>query len=156
MTAIQGPSGNLGSQQTVNINPYNKYQSSDVLVKPSGDQNFVSIDGKRSYFNLFSDFPRDSSSVHVEPTGVLKEIKGTGYVQPENVSVKKTQSFPLKNQFLQKHKTTPLQNVRIDTCIIGDDSTCDQSQNEKCKIENGISSCNCREGLTININSKKV
>lgn len=151
LTAIQGPSGNLGSQQTVNINPYNNFQSSsDVILNPSGDQNFVSIDGKRTYFNLFSDFPRDSSSVQVEPTKVLSQIQGTGYVLPETISVKKQQpSSPSKKQFLQMHKTTPLQtssNVRIDTCIIGDDSTCDQSQNEKCKIENGISSCNCKAG----------
>lgn len=133
----------------MNINPYNNYQSSDVILNPSGDQNFVSIDGKRTYFNLFSDFPRDSSSVHVEPTKVLPEIKGTGYVLAENVAVKKQPSSPLKNQFLQMHKTAPLQttsNVRIDTCIIGDDSTCDQAQNEKCKFENGISSCNCKAG----------
>ena len=147
LTAIQGPSGNLGSQQTVNINPFNNYQSSDVILNPSEDQSFVSIDGKRTYFNLFSDFPRDSSSVHVEPTKVLSSIKGTGYVLPETLSVKKQQpNSSSKNQFLQMHKTTPIQNVRIDTCIIGDDSTCDQSQNEKCKIENGISSCNCKAG----------
>lgn len=27
---------------------------------------------------------------------------------------------------------------RIDTCIVGDDSTCDQTQNEKCKTEAGM------------------
>ena len=36
---------------------------------------------------------------------------------------------------------------RIDTCIVGDDSTCDQSQNEVCRIESNISSCNCRPGF---------
>ena len=35
---------------------------------------------------------------------------------------------------------------RIDTCIVGDDSTCDQAQNEQCSTENGVSSCNCRPG----------
>lgn len=36
--------------------------------------------------------------------------------------------------------------VRIDTCIVGDDSTCDHAQNEKCKTDSGVSSCHCRPG----------
>lgn len=37
--------------------------------------------------------------------------------------------------------------VRIDTCIVGDDSTCDISLNEKCLTELGLSSCQCRPGF---------
>ena len=37
--------------------------------------------------------------------------------------------------------------VRIDTCIVGDDSTCDASLNENCQTELGISSCQCRPGF---------
>ena len=37
--------------------------------------------------------------------------------------------------------------VRIDTCIVGDDSTCDVSLNEKCLTELGLSSCQCRPGF---------
>ncbi|XP_042905251.1 uncharacterized protein [Parasteatoda tepidariorum] len=36
--------------------------------------------------------------------------------------------------------------IRIDTCIVGDDSTCDVKVNETCKTEHGISSCHCRAG----------
>ncbi|XP_022247307.1 uncharacterized protein LOC111086895 [Limulus polyphemus] len=36
--------------------------------------------------------------------------------------------------------------IRIDTCIIGDDSTCDVNLNEWCKTEVGISACHCRPG----------
>ncbi|XP_073847496.1 calcium-binding EGF-like domain-containing protein pawn isoform X2 [Musca autumnalis] len=38
--------------------------------------------------------------------------------------------------------------VRIDTCIVGDDTTCDQAQHEYCKTENGVSSCHCRPGYS--------
>lgn len=36
--------------------------------------------------------------------------------------------------------------VRIDTCIVGDDTTCDVAQNEVCKTDLGVSSCHCRPG----------
>lgn len=36
--------------------------------------------------------------------------------------------------------------VRIDTCIVGDDTTCDTAQNEVCKTDLGVSSCHCSPG----------
>ena len=36
--------------------------------------------------------------------------------------------------------------VRIDTCIVGDDTTCTKEKNEVCKTSLGISSCFCRPG----------
>lgn len=45
------------------------------------------------------------------------------------------------------YRTKPQQNaVRIDTCIVGDDTTCDIAQNEVCKTDLGVSSCHCRPG----------
>lgn len=38
--------------------------------------------------------------------------------------------------------------VRIDTCIVGDDSTCDAAQHERCRTELGVSSCLCRPGYS--------
>lgn len=37
--------------------------------------------------------------------------------------------------------------IRIDSCIVGDDSSCDQSHNERCFTEYGISSCHCKPGF---------
>lgn len=37
--------------------------------------------------------------------------------------------------------------IRIDTCIVGDDSTCDTAQNEVCKTDLGVSSCHCSPGI---------
>lgn len=45
-----------------------------------------------------------------------------------------------------RHKPPQQPPVRIDTCIVGDDSTCDQAQNERCKTEFGVSSCHCKPG----------
>lgn len=37
--------------------------------------------------------------------------------------------------------------IRIDSCIVGDDSSCEQSHNERCITEYGISSCHCKPGF---------
>lgn len=36
--------------------------------------------------------------------------------------------------------------VRIDTCIVGDSSTCDASQHEACATVQGVSACHCKPG----------
>lgn len=159
LSAIQGPNGG-GSQQTLNIKPYGTYEGSDIILTPSGDQAFVSIDGKRSYINLFgdsTDAPTISSTQvltkpQINPTGVLAPgITGSGYVVAETEpTIKKphhTQSRPVHRPRLPAQQPP----VRIDTCIVGDDSTCDQAQNEKCKTENGVSSCNCRPGKYLSL-----
>ncbi|KAG8188383.1 hypothetical protein JTE90_019287 [Oedothorax gibbosus] len=40
----------------------------------------------------------------------------------------------------------PLPEIRIDTCVVGDDSTCDMQMKEHCRTERGVSSCLCRPG----------
>lgn len=37
--------------------------------------------------------------------------------------------------------------IRIDSCIVGDDSSCEVSHNERCITEYGISSCHCKPGF---------
>ena len=37
--------------------------------------------------------------------------------------------------------------IRIDSCIVGDESSCDQTHNERCVTEYGISSCHCKPGF---------
>lgn len=56
LSAIQGPSGS-GSQQTINIKPFGHTGNGngDIIVSPAGDDGFVSIDGKRTYINLFGE-----------------------------------------------------------------------------------------------------
>lgn len=165
LSAIQGPNGNTGSQQTVNIRPFGQYEGTDIIFSPSGDQAFVSIDGKRSYINLFGEsssteqpsisITQTTSRSQIKPTNVVTPgVTGSGYVvaETEPTVVKKQQP---SSHYSQNQPNRPVihrprfpaqqQPVRIDTCIVGDDSTCDQAQ-ERCRMENGISSCNCRPG----------
>lgn len=74
LSAIQGPSGS-GSKQTIKIKPYDGYSGGsgpggDIIVSPSGDEGFVSIDGKRTYLNLFGDSSETesiASSATIQP-----------------------------------------------------------------------------------------
>jgi hypothetical protein len=167
LSAIQGPNGNTGSQQTVNIRPFGsnngQYDGTDIILSPSGDQAFVSIDGKRSYINLFGESSTTqtisstqlSTKPQIKPTSVITPgVTGSGYVVAETEPTINKKSPPSHYQQNQNQNRPVIhrprypanqQPVRIDTCIVGDDSTCDQAE-EKCKMENGISSCNCRPG----------
>ncbi|XP_026325398.1 uncharacterized protein LOC113234311 isoform X2 [Hyposmocoma kahamanoa] len=169
VSAIHGPGGEKGGSVHIeNIN-LGGPDHDDIIVSASGDQGFVSIDGKRTYLNLF-----DSSSVgvSVRPTRVqslqhsvpplvpppLSSPIGTGVAIPADdilqPPVRRPQA-PHQSHPPQSHAShhrpqqpyrRPQATVRIDTCIVGDDSTCDQAQNEKCRTEAGISSCQCRPG----------
>ncbi|XP_058830757.1 uncharacterized protein LOC131689580 isoform X2 [Topomyia yanbarensis] len=170
LSAIQGPAGS-GSKQTVKLNPYyhrppSDQQDASIILTASGSDGFVSIDGKRSYIDLFGDSktatPTPTSEL-IRPTKTLSPgITGTGYAVAETEQPQErppvsqppattlphppsTQQSPPHRPVLHRPKY-PLPPVRIDTCIVGDDSTCDQAQNERCKTENGVSSCHCRPG----------
>lgn len=156
---------NVGSHQTINIKPYGVYDGTDIILTPSGDQGFVSIDGKRTYINLFGESTESPLIINstyastenqsINPTKVTHpRITGSGYatIAETEPQIKKTQQS--QNRLVLKQKPlASLPPVRIDTCIVGDDSTCDRAQNERCRTENGVSSCNCRQG---NTNKKKL
>ncbi|XP_053689205.1 uncharacterized protein LOC128738238 isoform X2 [Sabethes cyaneus] len=179
LSAIQGPAGS-GSKQTVKLpNPYynrpqnnnnnnnnnDQQQEASIILTASGNEGFVSIDGKRSYIDLFGDSktapPTLTSSEQIHPTKTLSlGITGTGYAvaetePPASQSPADLASphSPAPSQQSPPHRPVhhrpkyPLPPVRIDTCIVGDDTTCDQAQNERCKTENGVSSCHCRPGF---------
>lgn len=52
----------------------------------------------------------------------------------------------LSTQIQNYHRLSNDSLCRIDTCIVGDDSTCDGSQHEVCRTEAGVSACHCRPG----------
>jgi len=156
----------MGSHQTINIKPYNAYEGTDIILSPSGDQGFVSIDGKRTYINLFGE--STDPPTRIESTQVVKEnqirpsnvyqpptgVTGSGYVavaEPETITRKTPQqhqhSYQQNRLVLKPKVPAQLPPVRIDTCIVGDDSTCDKAQNEKCMNDNGVSSCSCKQGI---------
>ncbi|XP_072390317.1 uncharacterized protein pwn [Diabrotica undecimpunctata] len=152
VSAIQGPGSSAGGGQG---KPYvipveiENVHSGDVITSSSGSEGFVSIDGKRTYLNLFGE--STSTGLPIKPTATVPEsnqVTGTGYAVAENEKVhrpgsvgKPTQRRPM---FGRPRPSQP--PVRIDTCIVGDDSTCDGSQHEICRTESGVSACHCRPG----------
>uniref|UniRef100_A0A0A1WZK6 63 kDa sperm flagellar membrane protein n=1 Tax=Zeugodacus cucurbitae TaxID=28588 RepID=A0A0A1WZK6_ZEUCU len=202
LSAIQGPGSVGGSQQTINIKPYGSYgnsggQQGDIILSAAGDDGFVSIDGKRTYINLFGDPTDPPVGVPTTPATTIPQLPGSGatvgsgngsgngvdssgnggsgggnavtqnnipslgsgYGIPETevVDLEPTKSNSAKPQSSTTnsgptrphYRSRPTQPpVRIDTCIVGDDSTCDQAQHERCKTENGVSSCHCRPGYS--------
>ncbi|XP_071449255.1 uncharacterized protein [Hetaerina americana] len=176
VSAIQGPGGSTGRPfvYPVDVDGVRVSGGDDVITgDANGHHDFVSIDGKRTYIDLFPTrkqpgkgetvvhtvgtnlgFPQPPpqthyGSAHPEPVSSLGE--GTGYAVPEVSS-----SSQLAADQKQKHHLTLVRRpgnrrpshppVRIDTCIVGDPSTCDQSQHESCRTEQGVSSCHCRPG----------
>ncbi|XP_022921315.2 uncharacterized protein [Onthophagus taurus] len=152
VSAIQGPSGQGQGKPyviPVDIESINLGSPSDVILTSQDGQGFVSIDGKRTYLNLFGE-PTSSRTV-IHPTQASSNsITGTGYAvvdvdkKPEGVhhNIKPTPRRP--SGYSRRPSQQP--PVRIDTCIVGDDSTCDGSQHEICRTEVGVSACYCRPG----------
>lgn len=87
LSAIQGPSGS-GSQQTINIKPYGHTGNGDIIVSPAGDDGFVSIDGKRTYINLFGE-STDAPVINSTPTPTTS----TSIVKPTQSVSKKLVHF---------------------------------------------------------------
>ncbi|KAM3956220.1 LOW QUALITY PROTEIN: calcium-binding EGF-like domain-containing protein pawn, partial [Aphomia sociella] len=164
VSAIQGPGEKGGASVHIeNVNLLSGHgDHDDIIVSASGEQGFVSIDGKRTYLNLFdsSTVPVSIRPTHVQnlPQSVPPLVApplgpgiGTGVAIPAD-DIPQPQPPPRRQHQPQVHRPQqtyrrPQPTVRIDTCIVGDDSTCDQAQNEMCRTEAGISSCQCRPGF---------
>ncbi|XP_017781909.1 PREDICTED: uncharacterized protein LOC108566509 isoform X3 [Nicrophorus vespilloides] len=155
VSAIQGPGGGGGSGQgkpyviPVDIENVHLGSSDDVITTPVGDEGFVSIDGKRTYLNLFGEPDEQPSTTPpvISATPTTNVIKATGYAIPEIEKTKPDNVNGLKPTRRPTYGKRPTQiPVRIDTCIVGDDSTCDASQHEICRTESGVSACHCRPG----------
>ena len=96
-------------------------------------------------------------STSIEPTRTIESTRQTSQSKSYDVNVKHTnkqnQTQPAKKShakpYIRRPSFRPRPNVpivRIDTCIVGDDSTCEVSLNEKCLTELGLSSCQCKPG----------
>ncbi|XP_012227883.1 mucin-17 [Linepithema humile] len=146
VSAIQGPGGSTGDSVRVSLN-----SGGDVILTSAvGGQGFVSIDGKRTYLNLFDNTDRTPAPTHVQPQPTRTQpppIVGTGLAipQPESPVATSRPNGPNRRQPpLYRRPTHP--PVRIDTCIVGDTSTCDASQHEACATVQGVSACHCKPG----------
>ena len=116
-----------------------------VISTPSDQHGSVFVDGK-------------SGSRPPKPNGLPTLQVGAGVTinSDENGNPKNTlnpnplsgsRGTPVVRRPPFRPKTnTPL--VRIDTCIVGDDSTCDAGNHERCLTEGGISSCHCKPAFS--------
>lgn len=152
VSAIQGPGASSGGEGKPYVIPVDieNIHSGDVITSSSGTEEFVSIDGKRTYLNLFED--STSKATSIKPTGIAaanNQVFATGYAVAETEKIHRQGSvtkptLQRRPGFGRPRPTPP--PVRIDTCIVGDDSTCDGSQHEICRTESGVSACHCRPG----------
>lgn len=62
-----------------------------------------------------------------------------------SVGIPTVPSGPVRKPPFVRRPTQP--PVRIDTCIVGDTSTCDASQHEACATIQGVSACHCKPGF---------
>lgn len=85
LQAVQGPGGGEKVHKTINVRPYDTsgYGDNDIIVAPTENDGYVSIDGKRSYIKLFDEstdgVPAPSPSVQatssaIQPTTVVREL----------------------------------------------------------------------------------
>nr|XP_050844801.1 uncharacterized protein LOC127061661 [Vespula vulgaris] len=146
VSAVQGPGGSSGDGVRVSINGGN----ADVILTSAVEgQGFVSIDGKRTYLNLFDNTERTSTSSQALPQPTRTQpphVVGTGLAipQPDTMSINQRPGLLSPRPNYPKRPTQP--PVRIDTCIVGDSSTCDASQHEACATIQGVSACHCKPG----------
>ncbi|XP_045101179.1 uncharacterized protein LOC123498107 isoform X2 [Portunus trituberculatus] len=136
-----------------------------LLVNPAaGPDNFVSIDGRKTYFDLF---PAATQLQQQQPQQQTVGL-GVGVVIPEEAlpqpyptppsrptpprpapppsppRPQPTPATPPPRKYFTRRPTQP--SIRIDTCIVGDDSTCQENLGEVCRTEEEVSSCYCKPG----------
>lgn len=86
LSAIQGGNGGGHSGlQTVNIKPYGASPPGDIIVSPSGDEGFVSIDGKRTYINLFGEATAAPAKPAIASTSTAAAAHKTPAIRPTQV-----------------------------------------------------------------------
>ncbi|XP_026281185.1 proline-rich protein 36-like isoform X3 [Frankliniella occidentalis] len=195
VSAVQGPGGGATGQAIVYpveiegvsvggavAGEGNGHGDVAVITAAQAGQHFVSIDGKRTYINLFNTEQAGgqmggAGSVGVAPAPVQPPPHRTGFPGPVaagSVSALPSRpthaapgvgvgapgpvpppgvpgaapGAPAPSPPRRPYKRPNHPPVRIDTCIVGDDSTCDAAQNEMCRTEVGVSACHCRPGYS--------
>ncbi|XP_060849142.1 protein piccolo [Rhopalosiphum padi] len=155
VSAIQGPGDKPALLSPDEISPSGVGKGEvSVITSAEPNQQFVSIDGKRTYINLFgSAEPTAVAPQSIKPTSaasgsfsVSQVLQPHGASNPQGSAPPSPPSGGKPSAPAWKRPTHP--PVRIDTCIVGDDTTCDAAQHERCRTELGVSSCLCRPGYS--------
>ena len=128
-------------------------QQKHFKLKPAQKTNTIPAMQIGSTMNVYGNNPDDynlnpgrkpgsslSSSSPINPFSSLS----AGGLGNSTSGDKPTSRTQVRRPTFRPKPATPL--VRIDTCIVGDESTCGANLNEHCRTEGGISSCHCKPG----------
>ena len=119
--------------------------SPSVVTDPG--QGSVYIDGRPTHFKIrHSPSPptlQVGSGVSVKPGP--NDHPRAGSLMPHRPPLTLNGKQPVRRPPFRPRPVVPL--VRIDTCIVGDETTCEVKMNERCKTDIGISSCQCKPGF---------
>lgn len=108
------------------------------------------IDGTRGVANSKSAYPAGKPSGSFTQSASPSNSPKSGGSNSNSKANREPSASSSAKPYVRRPQFRPRPNVpivRIDTCIVGDDSTCDISLNEKCLTELGLSSCQCRPGF---------
>lgn len=143
--AGQPPTVFGGAPPSNAANGHNQLQVSDSNNEPT-----ISAQGGQdpANFDLGAEFaggPAGTANNPPPPSAPAIKRSGGNSSEPNSSSQPPAQVPPRirRPTFKPKPAVPP---IRIDSCIVGDDSSCDQSHNERCVTEYGISSCHCKPG----------
>jgi len=116
-----------------------------VITEPG--KGSVYIEGRQTRFKIRPNI-KTEPSLHVGSGVRINTVHDNHNVNTKPSALIKNQGTRpsiMRRPGFRPRPSTPL--VRIDTCIVGDDSTCGSNLNEHCKTEMGISSCQCKPGF---------
>jgi len=161
------------AQQNFNGKRRNQLQTAappgNIITQGLPGQEFVYIDTQKTYF----DIGPPGAGGEIRPTrppppppepsrASTNDIRGSALpVQPVDLDQHNHPQQPQQQPMVNprppqqpqgnKEKTGPTKRpkappVRIDTCIVGEDSTCEKEKHEVCKTKLGVSSCFCKPG----------
>lgn len=109
LSAIQGPGNGGGNSglQTINIKPFGgANNANDIIITAAGDESFVSIDGKRTYINLFGESTEAPNQLPLSTkvTAAVTAAK-TASIQPtKTVTLIKKKNIKLHMNFIHVYR----------------------------------------------------
>ncbi|GFU47676.1 SEA domain-containing protein [Nephila pilipes] len=110
----------------------------------------VDIEEVRPYVGAINPVDQDRTRAPYPPyrggSGSVQVTRAGVNIRDDSTSSPNHPLFTSRTPIIRSHPRPRPNTIRIDTCIVGDDSTCESKSNETCKTEQGISSCHCRPG----------
>ena len=122
-----------------------------ITKATAGGDQFVTIDGKKTYFDVgptrmpnFAAPPPANPNNNQQPQRPQND--NANRYQPQEPVSQPIMNRPSYVDKLVPTRRPPAPPIRIDTCIVGDDTTCQIDKHEVCRTHLGVSSCDCKPG----------